>query len=453
MKKGKKILTLLLAVVMLITILPVQTQAASKGKLNKTKATIYVGSNTTLKLSETSKKITWSTSKKSVAMVNSKGKVTAKKAGKATITAKVSGKKYNCKITVKNPYLSATSMNLTVKQRYTLKLTGTSVTKYSSSNRSIATVTSRGKITARKAGKTTITVRGQNGKTYKCKVTVKVIGTVCNSHDWDNGTVTKEATYTLTGTKKYTCTKCGKTKDEVIPALVCCSHSWDSGVITKIATGKETGVMTYTCTKCGKTRTEDIPICAHTYRWVRTKEPTATEDGLKEHKCTQCGDIDTTEIIPKLTIETDWVYSGNTRTKTMADGTVFTENKVDTAAGSVWGYYDDTAARQMFDAIVLMQSQQAGWTPATWGDAEMVAYAKAQVANYAAAGYNFTKFHMNAGGMPNIDKNKTRITISDSYGCAIAIACFVADSRSGHDQFTYGNDWRSYFGTYYASSV
>lgn len=395
---------------MLITILPVQTQAASKVKLNKTKTTIYVGSNTTLKLSGTSKKITWSTSKKSVATVNSKGKVTAKKAGKATITAKVSGKKYNCKITVKNPYLSATSINLTVKQKYTLKLTGTTATKYSSSNKSIATVTSRGKITARKAGKTTITVRGKNGKKYKCKVTVKAKRTVCNSHDWD------------------------------------------SGVVTKAATCKETGIKTYTCTKCGKTKTEDISRVPHSYGWVTTKEPTLDAEGSREYRCSKCGDVDVTESIPKLTLETDWVYSGDTRTKTMADGTSFTETKYSTSSGVVWGFYDDAAASQMFTEIQNMQRQAYGEANVAVWDESQIGDAKLMAAKYAACGTSSKLFHSSSGGFPNVSDNRKYITFTDSYGLGLAISCFVIDSRGGWEQFTYGDDWRTYFATYYSSA-
>jgi hypothetical protein len=55
-----------------------------------------------LKLKNNTKKIKWSTSNKKVATVTSKGKVKAKKAGKATITAKVGSKKYTCKVTVKD---------------------------------------------------------------------------------------------------------------------------------------------------------------------------------------------------------------------------------------------------------------------------------------------------------------------------------------------------------------
>ena len=76
-------------------------EAASRVKINKTKASLVKGKTLQLKISGTSKKIKWSSSKKSVATVSSKGKVTAKKKGTATITAKVGSKKYTCKVTVK----------------------------------------------------------------------------------------------------------------------------------------------------------------------------------------------------------------------------------------------------------------------------------------------------------------------------------------------------------------
>lgn len=55
-----------------------------------------------LKLSGTKQKVKWSTSNKSVAAVNRSGLVTAKKAGSATITAAVGGKKFTCKVKISN---------------------------------------------------------------------------------------------------------------------------------------------------------------------------------------------------------------------------------------------------------------------------------------------------------------------------------------------------------------
>lgn len=74
----------------------------AKVALNKKKATITVGKTVTLKLSGTKKKVKWSTSSKKIATVSAKGKVKGKKAGKATITARVGKKQYQCKVTVKN---------------------------------------------------------------------------------------------------------------------------------------------------------------------------------------------------------------------------------------------------------------------------------------------------------------------------------------------------------------
>ena len=70
-------------------------------KLNKKKATVKVGKSVKLKVKNTSKKVTWSSSNKKVAKVTKAGKVTGVKAGKATIKAKVGGKTLKCKVTVK----------------------------------------------------------------------------------------------------------------------------------------------------------------------------------------------------------------------------------------------------------------------------------------------------------------------------------------------------------------
>lgn len=98
----KKIISLLLILCMAGSIFftAPQTEAAAI-KLNTTKKTLYVGSSYKLKVKGASQKITWKSSKKSVAKVSKKGVVKAKSAGSATITAKVARKKLRCKITVK----------------------------------------------------------------------------------------------------------------------------------------------------------------------------------------------------------------------------------------------------------------------------------------------------------------------------------------------------------------
>ena len=103
MKLIKRSISLALAAAFLITgmlgAVPAQeTQAAPR--LSKSSVTLTVGKSTTLRVKGTTKKIVWRSTKKSVASVNSKGKVVAKKPGNARICAKFSGKKLFCNVTV-----------------------------------------------------------------------------------------------------------------------------------------------------------------------------------------------------------------------------------------------------------------------------------------------------------------------------------------------------------------
>ena len=103
MKSMKKILSLALAMMLTVLLLPVDVEAAEAKKvaLNKKSLTIYVGAKTTLKNTGTANKVKWSSSKPSVASVSQKGVITAKKAGKTTISIKSGKKVAKCTVTVK----------------------------------------------------------------------------------------------------------------------------------------------------------------------------------------------------------------------------------------------------------------------------------------------------------------------------------------------------------------
>ena len=68
--------------------------------------------------------------------------------------------------------LNKKSLTLAVKDRYTLKLTGAKNVSWSSKNKAVASVSKKGLVTAKKAGKTVITA-SYKGKKYKCSVVVK----------------------------------------------------------------------------------------------------------------------------------------------------------------------------------------------------------------------------------------------------------------------------------------
>ncbi len=179
----KKFLIVFLTVAMITAVVPSfnndfsminEVEAKTKIKLNKTKITLVKGKSTTLKVIGTKKKAKWSTSNKKIAIVNSKGKVTAKKKGTVTITAKIGSKKYKCKIIVKNPIkLNKTKVTLVKGKSTTLKVTGTKKkVTWSSSNKKVATVNSKGKVTAKKKGIAYITAKA-DGLTVKSKITVQ----------------------------------------------------------------------------------------------------------------------------------------------------------------------------------------------------------------------------------------------------------------------------------------
>ena len=176
MKKMKKVFVVVIAMMVMFTAFPIQTKAATI-KLNKKEVTLYVGKSTTLKIQGTKKKVTWSTNKEKIVTVSKNGKVTAKKAGTAIITAKVGKKNYNCKVTVKNPYISDENLTLTKVTKYRLKLYGAEIKSAKSSNEKVAIVTKKGVIETRTHGKATITLKDKNGNSYKCKVTVKKVDT------------------------------------------------------------------------------------------------------------------------------------------------------------------------------------------------------------------------------------------------------------------------------------
>ena len=113
--------------------------------------------------------VTWTSGNTKVATV-SNGKVTAVGKGTATITAKANGKLAKAKVTVKDPYANVSPTSGTIKVGKTLQLTtnyapaSTGTPSYSSSNKKVATVDSKGVVTAKKAGTAVITAKIKNGE-------------------------------------------------------------------------------------------------------------------------------------------------------------------------------------------------------------------------------------------------------------------------------------------------
>ena len=297
------------------------------------------------------KRITWSSSDPAIASVDENGLVTALKKGTATITAAAmdgSGVKSTCKVTVSNTaYVctdpaqlesphnydnsctdvwsyrldGASSLNVTFDARtemedgfdylYILDGSGKEVGKYTGKELAGKTVSVPGD---------TVQIRMASDKgnnAWGFKVTSVKAGSETCQHVWDNGKVTKEPTETETGVKTFTCTRCGETKTEVIPAL---SHEHSYKAVVTAPTCTKKGYTTHTCA-CGDSYV-DTYVDALGHAWDNgkvTKEPTATETGVRTYTCTRCsatktetipatGSVDVTQMFTDVT--KNWAYPG-----------------------------------------------------------------------------------------------------------------------------------------------
>ncbi|MDY6002318.1 MAG: Ig-like domain-containing protein, partial [Candidatus Cryptobacteroides sp.] len=139
----------------------------------------------------TDKAVSWTSSSSDVATVDADGKVTAVKAGEATVTVttKDGGKTATCKVTVEKKIINVTGVSLDksaieLKVGQSEQLTATvtpsdatdKTVSWSSSEKTVATVDENGKVTAVKVGEAIVTVTTKDGeKTATCKVTVKKV--------------------------------------------------------------------------------------------------------------------------------------------------------------------------------------------------------------------------------------------------------------------------------------
>ena len=165
--------------------------AVTKVTLSETTATMTIGGELELTATiepknATDQRLTWSSSDTGVATVDSNGKVTAKAAGPATITATAaSGITAACEITVSDEVIEVTAVSLdkteaTIKVGKSLQLTATiepsgatdQKLEWTSSDSDIAIVTD-GRVTGVAPGEVTITVKTTNGKTATCTITVE----------------------------------------------------------------------------------------------------------------------------------------------------------------------------------------------------------------------------------------------------------------------------------------
>lgn len=118
--------------------------------------------------------IKWTTSDSDVATVTSKGVVKGVENGKAVITATASsGKKATFTVIVTDASISKTSKTIEEREKYTLKINNYSEKiTWTTSNKKVATVSSKGVVKGVSKGSAVITAKLKNGATFTCKIKV-----------------------------------------------------------------------------------------------------------------------------------------------------------------------------------------------------------------------------------------------------------------------------------------
>lgn len=183
-------------------------------KFTSTKLSIQVNKSVNLKslvtgLTAGDSIASWTSSNKKIAAVNSSGKVTAKKAGSATITVTLaSGTAAKLKLTVQEAAVKTTKISIAFKKvtlaigkKRTLTPVVTPITTqdkvtYKTSNKKVVTVDAKGNIKAVKSGTAVITIKS-GSKSVKVTVTVPAIQPTKITGVPSSKSLKKGKTYTL----------------------------------------------------------------------------------------------------------------------------------------------------------------------------------------------------------------------------------------------------------------
>lgn len=270
--------------------------------------------------------VKWTTSDANIATVK-KGKITAKKAGNATITATANGVSDTVEVEVMD-YIPTIQLNRNEYVLYTgkgnvlnLKVAVDGVNKkvvWESTDEAVATVNEHGKVTALKEGITQIKATA-NGVSDTCLIRVRESKVILESKNFILEIGEKaELPADVIGksqTLKYTSSngKVAVIKNGVITAKKCgeadirvtangiteicqvqvieektCSHQFDEGTVVTEPDCNQEGIRKYTCILCGESYTVLIEKTEHTWYLSETIPGTCNEPGTEIYLCENC---------------------------------------------------------------------------------------------------------------------------------------------------------------------
>ena len=132
-----------------------------------------------------------------------------------------------------------------------------------------------------------------------CTKEITLASTVISAtgHDFESWSTTKAASCTTDGEQTRKCCSCGKTENQLIPAI---GHKYVETVVEPTCTEK--GYINNICSNCGDTRTISvIPTKMHNYK-AETIPPTETTAGYDIHTCIDCGEYYIDNVVPPISV-------------------------------------------------------------------------------------------------------------------------------------------------------
>lgn len=162
-------------------------------------------------------------------------------------------------------------------------------------------------------------------------------------HEYDEGTVTTEATCVDEGVVLKKCIHCGS---ETIESVAPTGRHILSDSVTREATCSQKGEITKKCSICEYSEVEEVPMVPHTYEIKITKKSTCKEYGLEEEICKECGAKGKSEKLKltehrfeeKVTKEAACTVEGELTNVCSVCGK--TQTEVISATGHQWGNWN-----------------------------------------------------------------------------------------------------------------
>lgn len=176
------------------------------------------------------------------------------------------------------------------------------------------------------------------------------------SHDWDEGEITKTASCKETGMKVYTCLDCGKTKEETLKKTS--DHSYGDWTVSKEPTCTAKGKNVAVCAVCGGEKTKTVKALGHKYgKTTVVQEGTIWSPGITEKTCQICGKVAKTKS-DCIVESVEFGITFTTKEKVFPKKTTLSVVQPDDTAGVMTALRSVTGKAMLFEPETVLEEER-----------------------------------------------------------------------------------------------